>query len=364
MATNLDMTFHLSGGAGNTDPNASLGGARSTAGGGALHDVESTFTSTGSAGAFEVFDSALGGSDGDHVGKYLLVVDGASELHAGRILRYRASDGRFFLDEPLAVALGIGDTYRLFPKNNLFDDVTPTQSAFGTPEYRGIYLLNNNGTDTYSPQSMWIRRLDDGPIGLEIFADDNNSGQPTLPAFSDSEVGPSAGQLSAVNLNGRFSSPLTFSIGQLGSPNVTGPRNLGSNAHRGIYVRRLVPSDQQARASVAFLIIGEGTFSGQKRSGAIVHFDVDGFTLDTAGVKFDRTVKINGGARVDVTVRSVEKGTTVEGVAVSYRHSLGPGTLTVGDFTETDARGKSFAAYTAPTDQADAGLTVEVEVRV
>ncbi len=80
---------------------------------------------------------------------------------------------------------------------------------------------------------------------------------------------------------------------------------------------------------------------------------------------FDRTVKINGGARVAVVARSVEKGDVVEGLSVSYRLLSGPGTLTVGgDFQETDKDGRSFAAYAAPTDQGQAGQVVTVEVRI
>ncbi len=273
VATNLEMTYHLSGGAGNTDPSLSLGGARSTAAGGALHDVESVLTGSDTNG-FRVFDSTLGGSDGDHDDKYVLLMEGGLELFAGRVIDYRASDGRFYLDTQLPGGAGLV-TYRLFPKNNLFDNVTPTQSAFGTTEYRAIYLLNNNLVDAYNPQSFFITRLDKGPIEMEIYCSDTQSGFPVLPTIADAEVGPTASQLTAVNADGRFSSPLTFSIGELGSPNVDFPIPLDNDAHRGFFVRRLVPADQQRRGSVAFMIVAEGTSSGQKRSGCIIQFDVD-----------------------------------------------------------------------------------------
>ena len=367
MATNSDMTWHLSGGAANTDPNASLGGARSTAGGGTLHDVESTITGWDSAGGFRVFDNALGGSNDDHNGKYLVIMEGAIALYASKVIDYRAVDGRFALLDPLPAAPG-AVLYRLFPKNNLFDDATALQSANGTPEYRGIYVFNVNGADTFDPQSLYIVPLDPGPIDLEIYSDDNFNGAPVMPTFADPEVGPSPASLSSFAPSGIWSSPDTFEIGEFTQPNqiATGSlKTLAPLGSRAMFVRRIIRPNQQRRTSVAFMLVSEGTSSGQKRSGAVVHFDVEGFTLDTAGVKFDRTIKVGGGARVAVTVRSVETGQVVEGVEVAYRHSVGPGTLEApADFSITDEDGKSFASYTAPTSQAQAGQAVEVEVRV
>lgn len=365
MATNVDLTWHLSGGSGNTDPAASLGGGRATA---VIHDVEGTVTSGAAVGDTEVFDSALGGNDGDHVGKFLLFTTGfpnvtnQQELNPTRVTSYRASDGRLGLAQPLVGAVASGSTYRLYESNAVFDDASPAECAAGDVEYRGIYVLNGSGQALNDLRFYFFLVGDSAGVEWAVSADDTPGA--TLGTIPDESTAPN---LSAMDPNAGFSRPITFSMAEHDQPrSLFGfDVDLSAGAQLGLWLRRTVPANSRRRGRAHVVIAAQGDDGGTTvRAGCVLAFGLDGFTPQI-GVARDRTVRVGGGARYVATVRAQETGLVVPELEMSWEKSLGPGTLSVEvDDLLTDEDGESTVAYEAPTDQGQAGQTVEVKAKV
>lgn len=369
MAENFDLEWRLSGGASNVDPDAALGGAMSTVAGGLLHDTQSSVTAGASIGDTEVFDSGLGGNDGDHDGKYLLFLTGfpnvtnQQELFPIRIRSYRASDGRFALERPLIGSVANASLYRLFPVRNLFDDCTAAECAAGDVEYRGLFQNNTSGQNL-TDHRILMRIIDPSDTRWAIAADDNTGGTPSLPTIPDEDTDP---DIASMDPDASFTRPITFTQAQFDQPKSLAPSGaigLGSASARGVFVRRTLQPNSRRRNGVHVVIIGQATSPSPVqtvRCGAVIAFDFEGFTPQIALTR-DRSVRIGGGARFCAEVRAQETGLVVPNLEVGWVLTGLGQLMSPDDLTDEDGLAK--ATYVAPTDQGQAGNTFTVEVRV
>lgn len=357
-ATPADLRWRRAASAG------SLGGGPSTD----LHDTEGTITATATPPTAQLFDNALGGSDGDHDGKWLVMLDGGAALYAGLVLDYTASSGRFILDTPLTGSVGIGDTYRLFYTSSpvVFPSATALQCANGTPDHRVLWVTNDAG-ETIDENRVWVRRLNFGPLlAMEVFVDDANGGTGGFPTIADAEAGPTDSQLNTVDPDGDWYQPPSYAAAEDATP--SGSFVLSSGNSRAMYVRRRIPQATKQQSNAAVMLLFEGTDQTPQQVivPAVVGVDFDGFTPDVTA-KFDRLVYVGGGARVEVQVNVQELGIPAVDVGVGFGLvAPSPGSLELpgGTGTVTDDDGKAFASYSATEDQGDAGETVTVDVRV
>lgn len=150
-----EIVFRLSGGAANTSPDASLGGARSTAGGGIITT----------------------------------------------------------------------DTL-----NNVWDNVSGAEGAAGDIEYRCIYVLNTNGTLTYTAPKIWISAdttSTDDEIDIGLGSSAVNGTEQTVANESTAPT--------AVT----FSHPTTFAGG-------LATNDLPAGQHKAIWIRRTVNTNAAA----------------------------------------------------------------------------------------------------------------------
>ena len=163
-----DIKFLLSGGSGNTNPNASLGGVRSTT---------------------EIVDNTI---------------------------------------------------------QNLFDNVTGSESAAGDTEYRCFYVKNGHGTITWETVVKWIEAQVSGGANVEIGLDPagNGDGSATGVAttIADEQTAPTGVT---------FSAPTTKATGlSIG--------NLTAGQMRAVWVKRIVPAATPGQAADGADLRGEG----------------------------------------------------------------------------------------------------------
>lgn len=166
-----DIVWRYSGGAGNTDPNACLGGAISTAGAGIIDDN----------------------------------VD-----------------------------------------NDLFDDVSASESSAGDTEYRGFYIRNTNGSSTLTDARIYCSSNSTSTteeIDVALADEAINTTIETIANENTAPVGPS------------FSHPTTYA----GGLQLNGSTGLAANDYKGLWFRRTVNSGTTAQAANTSTWICEGT---------------------------------------------------------------------------------------------------------
>lgn len=150
-----DIEFRYSGGTGNTDPNAALGGAMSTSGSGVidnavLHDL------------FDLVSSAeASAGDTEYRGIYIKNNHGSLTLSDARVYFTTASDD---LDVALADE-AVNSTIETIA-NESTAPVGPTFShptTYGT----GLQLNSTTGLTSGSNKGLWIRRVVPSSAGAE-----------------------------------------------------------------------------------------------------------------------------------------------------------------------------------------------------
>lgn len=161
------LHFRLSGGAANTDPDASLGGVRSservysqsTTGLTDVTGVTIEYAAGNAEGAgtlaFDIETTSLtwtpnGGTAG-----------AAVDVSEGGLFTIRAgADAGLLLVDVTPSALPIGDESDSITvaniANELFDDVSKAESFAGDVEYRCIYVTNTHPTDSFLDVIAWI----------------------------------------------------------------------------------------------------------------------------------------------------------------------------------------------------------------
>ena len=356
-----EITFELSGGAANSDPLLSFGGAKS---GTPVEELQSTVTANQGPDKTVIFDSArIGDGDGAHVDKYVLFITGPNSLRAGRVRDFRSSDGRFRLEQRLPNTSASGNIYRLFNLNSLFHEVNALQCALGHTDYRLIYVTNTSG-DLASKWQGYLRDTDTGPswggVDFEIFAKEDGNPIEATPA---NEETPPAG----LDARERFTRHLAY----YGTPQSQPFRDrahdlyFGSTTWRALYLKRIVPPNQRRQPFVVGMLVVQVLDAGSAPilCGCLFPFGLLGFTpeisvsLDRGPIRtqqqiddgYDSAIRLTHGARVAAEVRAQETGLLVPDLEIGWSID-GPGQIWTPEAPLTNSVGVAKATYSAPSD--------------
>jgi hypothetical protein len=210
MGNLADIEFRFSGGATNTDPNASIGGAISTdasngemisqtasapttltgvtinnAAGNAVGDGTLTYNSTSGTLKWQDYNGTVGltvdvSSDGDYA--------------------IQAAGGGFLDVTVVAASLpGSNITNTITIANNandVFDDVSKAESNAGDTEYRCLFYKNAHGTDSVVSNKLWIDANTPGQDNIQIGLDPAGQGN-TAATIANENTAPSGVTFSA-----------------------------------------------------------------------------------------------------------------------------------------------------------------------
>jgi len=198
MATLADLNWYLSGGAANTDPDLSLGGAKGAQIGaqtvtGSMPGVSidrSEGNSTG-AGALTYSDDnetleweCAGQTPGDAVD---VTADGEYVLFSG-------ASGYLVVTITASLLPTSNDAQTITiaqPRNNLFDDINKDESFDGDTEYRCFYVWNDHATDGLIECATYIAAQPTGNDTIEIGLDDGGVGTTDAVTVADESTAPS-----------------------------------------------------------------------------------------------------------------------------------------------------------------------------
>ena len=240
MADLADFVLRLSGGASNVDPDAALGDAMSTVGGGrVLSQTESGVTMTG-----VVVDDAMGQAEGDGslffdfsagtlrwtppagtAGTPVVVdqADGAYAIQGG-------NDGGVLLVTITTASLASSDQTNVVTianiANNIWDDVSKADSQAGDIEYRGLYWENADSADSILDARFWIQTQTPGEDVIAI-ADGDEAVNVALEIIADENTAPSGPV---------FTGPSDYAGG------IVLPTTMAFSDFKGFWVRRTVPA--------------------------------------------------------------------------------------------------------------------------
>lgn len=182
------LEYRLSGGATNTDPTASLGGAMSTDPAGVIVGRTVGDTTPNNTTGVTILD-APGSATGN--GTLAFTASGTMATWAGNGATVGTAvnigaDGRYILEDSaggrlhiavVASSLPVGDTSDTVAvsaaSNKLFDDISPAESLAGDTEYRCFYVYNAHGTDDLLDVKIYIGSQPSGgddtiQIGLDL----------------------------------------------------------------------------------------------------------------------------------------------------------------------------------------------------
>ncbi len=236
-----DIGLFLSGGAGNTDPNAALGGAISTTrfksqlatgvaiAGVTVDDAAENTVGTGTL-AYLVSGQTLtwtppGGAAGSPVavgtnGTYVIRGSGATAGYL-RVTIVAAS----------LPASNVSNTVTISNRDNgLFDDVTKAEALAGDTNYRCVYVMNNHASLTATGVKAWINQDALGADTISLAADAAGIGDGTSTGVAATIANEAAAPAGAV-----FTQPLSE-----GAALSLGNFTFGTGI--GLWVKRSVPS--------------------------------------------------------------------------------------------------------------------------
>lgn len=243
MATRLDIEKRLSGGASNSDPNASIGGIMSSNAIGsqtAVYDsssisgvtlLEGLGHATEGLGTLAFVTSATTLAwDPPGTGVEGTPVDVSLD---GTYIIAGSPDDEYIIVDVVAASLPGGDDSQAVDianiLNNLFDDVGALEAAIGDIEYRCFYVLNNAGSGDALNARVWItQQPGNTPLMLDIGLDPAGVGDGSstgVAATPSDEEDPPAGV--------SFSAPVTEGTGLMIG-------NLSPGDAQAVWVRRTV----------------------------------------------------------------------------------------------------------------------------
>ena len=343
----LQLSWHLSGGTGNTNPDLSLGGVRANA---RIRHLQEQVSANGSAGDVRVYFASV---NANWINSIAYFRDGNAGGWASRVRAISTGSGWIDLVDPLPTSISIGDwvfgynkAYGVMP----FGPTTALESAQGFTQYIGLYCTN--GGASLTDFRWWIEEENPGNVLHEIAPSDDTGH--TLTTIPNKETEPDlSGMLSGGGAS-RWTSARTFLSGW--------PIFNFSAGVVGFWLKRTVPPDSLRNTSQWTTLVGETP--GGFVSKCCLHWDTVGFT-PLLELNHAPTVYLRGGARFKAYVRAQETGLRVVGAPVSWQKTAGPGTLTPPpEPSETDDDGVSLARYEAPVDVGEIGNTVTIEAGI
>jgi hypothetical protein len=351
MATGAQHFYYLSGGASNTDPNAALGGARSTVvPAGQLHYHQGTLTATQTSR--QRFLGSTGVS-GVVAGDLVLFATGGNALQVAEVASYNSGTGEFVLLEGTVGLATLGDTYRLHHENNLFDDVSAAQCAAGHVDHRCLYVRNESGA-VITTGRLYFSGLDGGGAGVELAADDTVDS--VIPSIGTETTAPDLSTFATGG--GIFHRPTTYADSMQPLPQGA---NMSNNQHRGFWIRRTVSAGQAKRRKAVVLAVHLGVEGSAGAGAAVLSWTMDGFTLALEVIR-DRFQHVRGGGRFTAVATAQETGLPVADQPIGWTLT-GPGSIFPGADERTDEEGLNTIPYHASILQGDAGAAVTVTAK-
>jgi len=344
----LQLSWHLSGGAGNTDADASLGGVRAT------QQVSGNATTVSANGAVgDVRVSLTSVTSADQAKGRLYFRDGNAGGWSSEIIEADTGANWVQLLDPLPTSIAIGDSVWFFRRDVAqmpFKNVTALESSLGFTHYCGIYALNGGGG--LSNCRFYIERLDPGPVLHELAA--SNDITYVLATIVNESTPPDLTSMLQGAGQGRFVAARTYADGS--------PDFIFAAGQVGMWIKRTLAADAVRNSEDSVTVVCET--AGGFQSKCVLTWNTAGFTPVIA-LSHAPTVYLRGGARFRAVVRSQETGLLVSGVPVGFSQTAGPGTLQQPpDPGETDENGEILARYAAPTDVGEIGQTFTVEAQV
>lgn len=186
----VDLGLFLSGGAGNADPNASLGGVISTTrfksqnatgitiGGVTVDDAAENTAGSGTLAYTVVGQTLKWTPPGGAVGTAVAV-----GVNGTYIIRGSGTTAGYLRVTIVAASLPASDVSQTATisnrDNNLYDDVTKAEALAGDTNYRCIYIKNTHASDTATSVSVWINQDSLGADTISIGADPAGVGNGT-----------------------------------------------------------------------------------------------------------------------------------------------------------------------------------------
>lgn len=251
MANIADLQIRLSGGASNTDPNASLGGAMSTVSGGLIVCQDATATSSISG---ITIDRGAGNLEGDGILTYTDSstsatwappggISGDSVIFSadGTYALLGSSGGMLFVTVVVSSLPGANASTTVTIArnlNNVFDDIAAADSLAGDIEYRWLWMTNA-GSSTLSSIKLFIKTPTGGPDAIAIGL--NPAGVNDVPSTLANENTAPSGVT--------FSAPTTATAGL----------SMGTMAAGDDYafcIRRTITAGNEEAETANFFVIG------------------------------------------------------------------------------------------------------------
>jgi len=201
-----EIEVQLSGGAANTDPDLSLGGAISTAAAGANRVISQTAAAPTNVTGVSIIN-AFGNAEGngeltwDQPTSYLYwrpfgaISSIGFNITADGIYSIGDTNGFIVVDVTFASLPGTSevdsDITIANATENAFDNVSALESLNGDVEYRCFYLKNTNGADTAFDVRIWVKSQPSGPDELDIALDTGGKNITAIGPLSNEEDGTS-----------------------------------------------------------------------------------------------------------------------------------------------------------------------------
>ena len=211
MANLADFLVRLSGGLSNTDKDLALGGAMSTVSGGrvlsqtatdpaitgvtvndAMGNSEGVGTLTFSASASTLRWTPPGGTTGDAVDVSVTGVYAIQGGSNGGVILVTISSG-LLPGSDASKSVTIANIL-----NNVFDDVTKTESRDGVFDYRGLYFENAHASDSMVDIKFWVAVNTPGADVIQV-ADGVQAINVALATIADQNTAPATVDFDAAN---------------------------------------------------------------------------------------------------------------------------------------------------------------------
>lgn len=286
------------------------------------------------------------------VDDWVMVVTGAAAPAFGKIKAINS--GVLTLDRELPNLTAASDFIRSSKVENIFPDVTLAQVSDGLIDHRMLYFYQNGG-GTEGDFKFWIEPLTPSAATIEIIAGGDNLATGSLPLLATGTDNPfnefSKPNLLNPTLLWEFSEKPRIRYSSSQATPGADTDVFVANGNTPIWLRRTVPVGAAGSKCVFALLVRSAADPSSDpdpfATGFIFEFEVPDLTY-TITLDIDRTVYINGDARVTATVKD-QFGQFAVGLNAWIELFSGPGSVVTDLDGLTDADGQLKTIYTAPT---------------
>jgi len=361
-----------------TDPNAMLGGFRSST---TIDELDGSITDAGDL--YHFTDAGLLPTSTDYTGSWIIFfgedafVAATDEVNfAVEVIGFDTVTGEFTLDGPLPIVSVVGRVYRLYTPNSVFDAWDALTSVSREPRYRLMFIhALGNGT-TNGPYNVWITDHQPGPLILEIACStmaELDAAAIEIPGIANERVEPDIETTAGAMVGtGDEGGPQTWRRSPANQAELMTPRRGDTTAlpgltHRALWMRlrfrdnATIPRPQ----TCVWQVHAEGTASEPERGASfMVIVDIDGPDLEIV-MGPDRKNRRLGGSRVRVIVRDSVTGLPVPNYTPAITLDTAEGTLHPQNQEETSDDGVvTQRVYTSSILDGDVGKDIDFSLEV